>query len=81
MVFGYVYVDMVMKDKSAVHVLMGFTSKVLIIFSLHAQVSLLRITFLVLLQLLPKLLHRCGINLFGNYISGNSVDAFCKHGK
>ena len=41
MVMGNVYVNMVTKDKHAVRVLMDFTSKGLIIFSLHAQVSLL----------------------------------------
>ena len=45
MIMGNVYVDMVTKDKLSVHVLMVFTSKGLIIFSLHAQVSLLCIDF------------------------------------
>ena len=45
MVMGNVYVIMVMKDKSSVYELMDFMSRGLIIFNLHAQVSLLCISF------------------------------------
>ena len=54
MVTGNVYVNMVMKDKIAVHVLMGFTSKGLIIFSQHAQVSLLYIDFFGFIAIIVK---------------------------
>ena len=67
MVMGNVYVNMVTKDKPAVHVLMDFTSKRLIIFNQHAQVSLLCINFFFgFIAIIAKFIAHISINLFGN---------------
>ena len=65
MAMGNVYVNMVTKDKSAVSI-NEFTSKGLIIFSLHAQVSLLCSDFFDFIAIIAKCIAQIIRNLFGN---------------